>query len=239
MNRKRIMLSLAIGLVLLFASPFTASAVVHPPDVNPAEFDPDQAIDNPYFPQPVGTLFIYEGEKEGVPTHDEICVTQQTKMIEGVQATVVHHSSFEGSPPVQVEDTKDWFAQDIFGKVWYLGEDTIEMPGGSTEGSWESGVNDADGGFIMLADPQPGDQYYQEFAPKVAEDKAKVLTRTATVTVQGVTYTNVLVTKETSRLDPGVVEHKYSAPGVGFILGVMVKGGDERTELVGTGSCSE
>jgi hypothetical protein len=100
-------------------------------------------------------------------------------------------------------------------------------------------VDDADAGFIMLADPQPGDQYYQEFAPHVAEDKAKVLTRQATVTVRGVTYTDVLVTKETSQLDPGVVERKYYAPGVGFILGVMVKGGDEQTELIGTGACSE
>ena len=29
-----------------------------------------------------------------------------------------------------------------------------------------------------------------------------------------------------------MVEHKYYAENVGFILGVMVKGGDERTELV-------
>ena len=239
MNQRQILLSPAIGLALLFAVPFTASAVVHPPDVDPGDFDPNQAIDNAYFPQPVGKLFIYDGEKEGVPTHDEICITQQTKMIEGVQTTVVHHRSFEGNPPVLVEDTKDWFAQDVFGTVWYLGESTIELPGGSTEGSWESGVKDADAGFIMLADPQAGDQYYQEFAPHVAEDKAKVLSRDETVTVQGVTYTDVLLTKETSRLDPGVVEQKYYAPGVGFIRGVMVKGGDEQTELVGTESCSE
>ncbi len=40
------------------------------------------------------------------------------------------------------------------------------------------------------------------------------------------------MTKEWTPLEPGVVEHKYYAGGVGFILGVMVKGGDERTELV-------
>ena len=33
-------------------------------------------------------------------------------------------------------------------------------------------------------------------------------------------------------MEKGVVEHKYYAENVGFILGVMVKGGDERTELV-------
>ena len=34
------------------------------------------------------------------------------------------------------------------------------------------------------------------------------------------------------KLNPGEVENKYYRRGVGFILGVIVKGGDERTELV-------
>ncbi|PYO21711.1 MAG: hypothetical protein DMD88_08650 [Candidatus Rokuibacteriota bacterium] len=184
-------------------------------------------------------LFVYTGTKEGVPTHDEICVTPRTKLIEGVQITVVHHLSFAGSSLDLVEDTEDWFAQDVFGNVWYFGENTIELPSRSTEGSWQAGVNDADAGFIMLADPHVGDRYYQEFARNVAEDQAKVLSLDESVTVQGTTYDHVLLTRETSRLDPGVVEHKYYARGVGFVLGVTVKGGDERTELLSLGTCGE
>jgi hypothetical protein len=239
MNPRRVSSSLLIGFALIVAGSLTTLAVVHPPDVNPDDFNPAQVIDNQYFPLPVGRLFVYEGTKEGVPTRDEMCVTGQPKPIEGVLTKVVHHRSFEGNPLVLVEDTKDWFAQDAFKKVWYFGEDTMEFPSGSTEGSWESGVNDADAGFIMLANPQPGDQYYQEYARKVAEDQARVLSRDESLTVQGVTYNNVLLTKETSRLDPGVVEYKYYAPRIGFILGVMIKGGDERTELVGMKNCSE
>ena len=239
MDRQRIWITLVGGFLLLIAGGSIAWAVVHPPDVNPDDFTPVQAIDNSYFPLPVGMLFVYTGTKEGVPTHDEICVTPRTKLIEGVQITVVHHLSFAGSSLDLVEDTEDWFAQDVFGNVWYFGEDTIELPSGSTEGSWQAGVNDADAGFIMLADPHVGDRYYQEFARNVAEDQAKVLSLDESVTVQGVTYNHVLLTQETSRLDPGIVEHKYYAPGVGFILGVMVKGGDERTELVSRGTCSD
>ena len=239
MNLTRGSLSLVIGLALLFAGPSTASAIVQPPDVDPADFTPSQVIDNQYFPLPVGRLFVYEGTKEGVSTRDEVCVTHEPKVIEGVQITVVHHRTFAGSSLVLVEDTKDWFAQDVRGNVWYFGEDTIELPGGSTEGSWEAGVGDADAGFVMLADPQVGDRYYQEFARNVAEDQAKVLSRDESVTVRAGTYNDVLLTQETSRLDPGIVEHKYYAPGVGFVLGVMVKGGDERTELVRQSTCSE
>jgi hypothetical protein len=149
------------------SGPFSASAIVSPPDVNPDDFDPSQVINNPYHPLLVGQEFVYRGTKEGVPTRDVICVTSQTKMIKGVQvqATVVHHRSFEGSPPTTlVEDTFDWFERDVFGNIWYLGEDTTEFPSGSKEGSWEAGVDDADAGFIMLANPQAGDRYYQEFA---------------------------------------------------------------------------
>ena len=240
MDRKRILISLVAGFSLLFAGPFIVSAVVHPPDVNPDNFDPNQGIDNQYFPLPVGTLFVYEGTTDGVLTHDEVCVIGQTgKMIEGVKITEVHHRSFElpNNQLVLVEDTKDWFAQDLAGNVWYLGEDTLECPcpGGSTEGSWESGdLNEADGGFIMLAEPRVGDRYYQEFSRKVAEDQAKVLSflNEPLCLGSGACYDDVLLTMETSRLDPGVVEFKYYAPGVGFILAEIVKGGIERTELV-------
>lgn len=102
-----------------------------------------------------------------------------------------------------------------------------------------AGVNDADAGFIMLSHARVGDHYFQEFALKVAADQAKVLSTDESLTVGGVTYTNVMLTKETSQLDPGVIEYKYYAPGVGFILGAMIKGGNERTELVKIQNCSE
>ena len=186
MNVARASVFLLIGLALVLAVSFPGIAVVHPPDINPADFTPRQEINNQYFPLPVGTLFVYEGTKEGVPTYDEICFTRQTRVIEGVLATVVHHRSFAGNPRLLVEDTRDWHAQDIFHNVWYLGEDTIEFPSGSTEGSWESGVNDADAGFIMLANPHVGDQYYQEFARNVAEDQAKVLSTDESLIIRGV-----------------------------------------------------
>jgi hypothetical protein len=234
MDHKRTGISLVAGFSLLLATAAPAGAIVSPPDVTPSDFTPPQPIDNSYFPQPVGTLLVYEGTSEGIPTRDEVCVTGQTKSILGVQTRVVHHRSYQlvDNQPVLVEDTQDWFAQDLGGTVWYFGEDTIEFPSQSTEGSWEAGVDDADAGFIMLADPHPRDRYYQEFARNVAEDQAKVLSLEESVCVEYGCFENVLLTQETSRLDPGVREYKYYAPDVGFILAEIVKGGDERTELV-------
>src|SRR2546428_9083634 len=168
MDRQRIWITLVGGFLLLIAGGSIAWAVVHPSDVNPADFTPGQAIDNPYFPLPVGTLFVYIGTKEGVPTYDEICVTPRTKLIEGVQITVVHHRSFAGTSLHLVEATEDWFAQAVFGNVWDFGENTIELPSGSTEGSSQAAVNDADAGFHMLRDQTEGRLSYQDLARNAA-----------------------------------------------------------------------
>jgi hypothetical protein len=191
-------------------------------------------VTNPYFPLEPGTTFIYRGESEGTSTRDVTEVTYDTKVILGVTTTVVHDQAFEEG--VLVEDTFDWYAQDKAGNVWYFGEDTKELDENgnviSTEGSWEAGVNGAEPGIIMLADPKKGDKYQQEFAADVAEDMAQVIGFEDGVCVRYGCFDNVLVTKEWTPLEHGVVENKYYAPGVGLIYSEMVKGGDEFSELV-------
>ena len=84
----------------------------------------------------------------------------------------------------------------------------------------------------MEANSRRGDQYRQEFARGVAEDMARVLSLKASTCVRYGCFDDLLRTKEWTPLERGVAENKYYAEGIGFILGVMVKGGNERTELV-------
>lgn len=225
-----------ITLALLFAM-LSIAAVDYDPKTPLQGMDPDDfvsEVDNPYFPLTPGTTFIYAGETDGVPTSDEMNVKHQTKQILGVATTVVHHLSYEDG--VLVEDTLDWFAQDVDGNVWYFGEDTKELDEAgnviSTEGSWEAGVDGAQAGIVMLADPKKGDKYQQESAPGIAEDMAQIVGFEDSLCVSYGCFENVLVTKEWSPLEKQVVENKYYAEGVGFIFGDMVKGGDEQSELV-------
>jgi hypothetical protein len=202
-------------------------------DINPANFV--RYVTNPFFPLKPGTTFFYQGTKDGEPTSDTMSVTRKTKLILGVTCTVVRDQAFEAG--VLVEDTFDWYAQDVKGNVWYFGEATKELdPSGnviSTEGSWEAGVDGAQPGIIMEAHPHVGDRYQQEFAADIAEDMAQVLRlEDDGVCVRYGCFDDLLLTKEWTPLERNVVEHKYYAAGVGFVLGVMVKGGDERTELV-------
>jgi len=238
MQNTRIWIALVAGYGSFTVSS-AAFAIAKPPEIDPSHFVAGQVIDNPYFPQPVGTLYVYEGTTEGVPTRDEVCVTSQSRPpIEGVHVTVVRDRAFEDG--ALVEDTFDWFAQDVSGNVWYLGEDTTEIESGSKEGSWEGGVDGARAGFVMLAAPRKGARYYQEFLRGVAEDQAKILSVHESLCLgTGACYHDVVLTQEKCRLEPGVVEYKYYAPDVGFVRGVIVKGGDESTELVRIGACSE
>jgi len=190
-------------------------------------------ISNRYNPLIPGTVFHYRSQTpDGVET-SEVRVTRNTKKILGVTATVTHDRVFLDGE--LTEDTFDWFAQDAQGNLWYLGEDSKEIENGqvvSTEGSWEAGVNGAQPGIIMLAQPRTGDAYRQEFALDVAEDNAKVLGLKASVDVPYGSFNGCLQTMEWTPLDRGAREHKFYCSGVGLVLTVQPKGGHIRDELM-------
>jgi hypothetical protein len=197
------------------------------PQFDPADFV--EGIDNPYLPWAPGTTLIYQGGDERV----EVTVTDETRDILGITSTVVHDQVFVDGE--LVEDTYDWYAQDTAGNVWYLGEETEECENGqvvSTEGSWEAGVDGAQPGIAMLAQPQVGEAYRQEFYEGEAEDVAKVFARGESVTVPAGSYEDVLVTEDWTPLDPDIVEHKFYAVGVGVVREELVEGGDEVLELI-------
>jgi hypothetical protein len=124
------------------------------------------AVTNQFFPLVPGTVFRYRQDSDDGVETVVVTVTAQSKTILGIAATVVHDQEFFDGE--LIEDTFDWFAQDKNGNVWYLGEATCEIENNvceSTEGSWQAGVNGAQAGIIMWADPaaHQGENYRQEF----------------------------------------------------------------------------
>jgi Ca2+-binding RTX toxin-like protein len=203
------------------------SATGAAPTINPNNFGSE--IDNPYFALDPGTTFIYKSP-DGTSV-DRFIVTRQTKEILGVTCVVVMDLAYENGE--LVEKTFDYFAQDKKGNVWYFGEATQELEDGkvvSTEGSWQAGLNGATPGIIMEAHPHVGDRYDQEHAAGVAEDKARVDSLNAHATVPYGSFGHVLDTAEFTPLEPGVVEHKFYARGIGEVLEVDADG--NRLQLV-------
>jgi hypothetical protein len=164
----------------------------------------------------------------------EASLTKQTKRIaNGVEARVVHDVVHESGEPVEITD--DWYAQDSDGNIWYLGERTAEYENGkvvSREGSWEAGVDGAQPGIVMPADPRPGLAYRQEYYAGEAEDKAKVLRIDEQAEVPYGHFTRVVMTKDLVPLEPNLLEYKLYAPGVGPVLVLDASGASGRKELL-------
>jgi len=201
------------------------------PSIDPANFV--ATIDNPYWPLKPGTAFHYEGVRGTTRQTDDEVVTHETKQILGITSTVVRDTVSEHGAPV--ERTFDWYAQDRQGNVWYMGEDSFELKNGhfvKASDSWESGVDGAQPGIIMPANPQPGDAYRQEYYPPgEALDEARVLRLNGSVKVPYGLFSGVLVTSERSPLEPQT-EQKYYAPGIGEVEERVVAGHHEEFQLV-------
>lgn len=198
------------------------------PDVAAATFV--EGVDNPWFPLPVGATWSSSAETpDGVET-GEVEVLDEVRVVNGVNATVVHDIVYLDGEIV--EETDDWYAQDSDGNVWYLGEDTCEFEGGACvrhAGAWEWGVDGALPGIVMWGDPQVGDPYYQEFYPGVAEDVGQVLAVGESATTPAGTFGDCVRTADTSTLDPKLQEQKVYCRGVG---NVIVEEGDVTVALV-------
>jgi hypothetical protein len=237
--------SVGLYVAILVAASLSACGA-EPPSIDPTGVDeltiptptPDPAdfvdeITNPYLPLTPGSTWTYSATGEDGAETITVTVLDETRLIQGVEATVVHDVVTDESGGV-LEDTYDWFAQDAAGNVWYLGEDTTEYDGKevSTEGSWEAGKDGAEAGLAMPAEPRVGDGYRQEYYPGVAEDRAEVLDLDTSLTLAYDVFDDLVKTEESSPLEPEVVEHKFYAEGTGLVLERTVAGGDEVVELV-------
>ena len=201
--------------------------------LDPADFT--TTIDNPYWPMTPGSRWVYrETDPGGARRKVVVTVTDRTKLIaNGITARVVHDVVTERGRPVEVTD--DWYAQDSWGTIWYLGEATTEYEHGkpvSTAGSFEAGVDGAQAGVVMPAHPRPGLAYRQEYAEGEAEDKASIVSLRERAEVPAGRYRRVLMTRDVNPLEPAVLEFKLYARGVGPVLAVSVSGGSDREELV-------
>jgi hypothetical protein len=225
MTRPRFLLAVGLGLIVILIADVAAAAPVLP-DFDAATFDPNQPIDNPYFPMPGGTL-VYTGSEDDEPIDARFEFTNAGlgPLVLGVQTFSLHDQEYEDG--LLIEDTLDFFAQDTDGNVWYFGEDSTafeyddegNLIDTDTSGSWLAGENDALPGFIMPVDLEPGFNYYQEFAEEdAALDQATTYALLDELTVNGVTYEDVLQVLETTELEPDEFEFKYYAPGIGLIF---------------------
>ena len=228
---------------------------------NAANFSDPLDIDNDFLPMEPGTVQTYKAEgPDGcevdvvtVAGTKDITIGGATITVRAVEDLAYEDPECDGSLNL-VEKTEDWFGQDNAGNVWYFGEDTSDCAANPSPppaeictpgpGAWEAGMDVAgvghiaEPGIVMLANPDNGDQYHQEFYEGFAEDQAKVTGVSVKVILQREDAieldpdTNCIKTKEWNPLDPGHTEQKYYCEDIGLVAVDEHHGKELRFELI-------
>jgi len=169
-----------------------------------------------------GEYFVLEPGYRLVFSHGidtlTVSVLDETKLVDGVRTRIVEERETKRGKLEEV--SRNYFAIDKTNNdVYYFGEDVDMYKDGIVVGhggSWLSGANGARFGLMMPGKPRVGARYYQEFAPKVAMDRAEIVSVTEEVKVPAGSFTRCVRTRETSGIEHGT-ESKWFAPGVGLV----------------------
>jgi hypothetical protein len=225
-------LTILVTVLLLFANSVTATAdEPKPPPCNtvapfdPANFPNPPKIDNRWNPWIPGTQFTMAGEADrggGLLPHRVVTtVTDLTKVINGVRTLVIVEKDINEGDLEEAELA--FHAQDNAGNLWNLGEYPEEYDEGQFEGApdvWISGLENAQPGNIVVANPQLGTpEYLQGWSPDIEFlDCAKVSKMQQRTCAPVGCYENVMITDERSPLEPESGHQlKYYAPEVGNV----------------------
>jgi len=174
---------------------------------------------NRYFVLEPGYTLRLEGQEGGQTATLVIRVLDETREIGGVRTRIVEERETRGS--VLAEVSRDYFViSRKTGNVYYFGEDVDAFGSGSVAdhgGSWKHRSAGARYGMMMPGSPTVGSGYYQEFAPEIAMDRARILSLDESVDTPAGRFDNCLKTEETTPLEPDAREYKYYAPGIGLV----------------------
>lgn len=175
---------------------------------------------NPYFILEPGYELVLSGGK--VKLH--IRVLDETKTVDGVVTRVVEERQWEDGKLHEIarnyfaicEQTKD---------VFYFGEDVDYYENDKVvnhNGSWLAG-NGNKPGLMMPGTPKLKMKFYQEIAPKMAMDRAEIVSLGETCKTPAGTFSRCMKVKETSAIELTLSEYKYYAPGIGLVSDDNVK----------------
>lgn len=160
---------------------------------DPANGPLSEVIDNEFFPYPVGTVYVLEGDGSRV----EISALDETELVSGITTQVVEEREWEGDELVEV--SRNFYAQAPDKTVCYFGEEVDDYINGEIVGhggAWRAGVGENKAGIIMPGTPAVGQSYQQEVAPGVAMDSANHEAMGETFTTPFGTFIDVLLVRE-------------------------------------------
>jgi len=149
-----------------------------------------------------------------------ISVLDETEIIDKIETRVIEEREYKDGRLVEV--SRNFFAMAKETKdVFYFGEDVDDYENGKISGhsgQWRAGKDDARAGLYMPGNPAKGMQYYMEFHPGIAMDRAEIFDTNATVETPAGIFRRSLIVTESSPLEPGDESYKRYAPDIGMIF---------------------
>ena len=180
--------------------------VIPTPTPDPGDFV--ATIDNPWLPLCRGSTWTYEV----TPGVDDYTLTRRGHRRDGDGRGSRHdRRGVHDDADDTAATVRDFYAQDRDGNVWWFG----------SEGVWEAGVDGAQAGLAMPADPRVGDGWRLGLLDGVVEDRA---------TVENVEDGQVILRVE-SDLTPGTVVQRTYDDGVGLVRTFTLEGPPGSSEL--------
>jgi len=173
---------------------------------------------NRYFILEPGYQLVLEG-KEGERTVQlKVTILSETKKIGNIVTRIVEErESVDGA---LIEISRNFLAIcKRTGSVFYFGEEVDIYMNGKVighEGAWIHGKDKARAGMMMPGEPVLGARYYQEVAPGVAMDRARIADLNTTLKTPAGTFKRCLRVQEENPLDKEK-EFKIHAPGIGLV----------------------
>ncbi len=148
-----------------------------------------------------------------------ITVLDETRVINGITTRVVEEREEINGKLAEV--AHNYFAIDSStGDVFYFGEEVDfyrqDVIVGHS-GAWIAYEKGNKPGLIMPGTPKAGMKYYQELAPGVAMDRAKIISISENFKTEAGEFSDCLITQESSKISPTDIEYKTYCPGIGIV----------------------
>lgn len=173
---------------------------------------------NRYFVLEPNYQLVLQGKVDGREAQLQITVLSETRSVGGIPTRVVEERETVDGQLLEV--SRNFFAIcKASNSVFYFGEEVDIYRDGKIvdhEGAWLHGKDKARAGMMMPGECITGAAYYQEFAPKVAMDRAWIEEVTATIVTPAGRFSNCLKVREENPLD-GDSETKTFAPDIGLV----------------------
>jgi hypothetical protein len=174
---------------------------------------------NPFFILEPNYQLVLAGGDASEAAEVMITVLNETRQVNGTETRVIEERESIGGELVEI--SRNFFAIcEETNSIFYFGEEVDDYENGniiSHEGAWLAGEDANRAGVIMPGTILLGARYYQEIAPDVALDRAEIIDVGEVIQTPSGDFSDSLITRETTPLEPDVAELKYYAAGIGLI----------------------